>query len=410
MHEQMVSSNSSRVEKHEKRKTILEQWRGAKKEPEGIAQRKLLTLEELAQREGTSVDTIETSVRNKLLKFAEDIKNASTVDEENSELIDTIYNLYKHSQNKDLAKKYKWLNRFASLDDLRKAYFRRASAYSKAYLKIYIDSFVNECIHPERILQMHHYTRRLAYGDEVSIYDLNGDWIRIPSHNIEFGEDYVDRSVIEEIIELLKEGEANTSLDFNHESGSAALPGIEKHQAIISARKAYEEGESIKTGEAVTMALNDAGGSTSGGRRGLYSVYVSEGKPGRSSYGHVNWFDEYYVTFGINKKKQEDYLREIGFSYKDDREVLIKDGGGEGTVIGPEVPLSSLEKVYCWKMYQKEMEKWVAKNCPHLKVVSLEAMHVLMINGRDMVNMAKQENITLIEAWELILQESPKKN
>ena len=81
------------------------------------------------------------------------------------------------------------------------------------------------------------------------MYSADGDWVLMPEQK-EYWNDlykFVEKEVIKEIIELIKLGYRKP--DLTHSSGSAALPGIAKHKAILSAAETQARGEQIRTGE-----------------------------------------------------------------------------------------------------------------------------------------------------------------
>lgn len=189
----------------------------------------------------------------------------------------------------------------------------------------------------------------------------------------------------------------------NDDYSNLDIYNIDSWGADLSFRELVEM--KVSTGEHVSYINQSSGTPVAGGRYGLNSVYASKGgyRPG---YCHINWFDEYYVAFGINKQKQDDFLSKIGFKHDfgstAESESHFLDMGSEGVEIGNEVPLSTVETIYYWKRNQEEMTVWAQKNCPSAKLISIEASEILTSHGYIINKIAEQEKISVEEAWEKI--------
>jgi len=265
---------------------------------------------------------------------------------------------------------------------------------------------VETIVNQEKIISTHpNYWFGVDKDGVRETYNNDSDWVLLPDEY--YGLDvfeFADREVVAEVIKLIKSKYHHS--EFTHASGSAALAGIEKSGAILSAQDVESEGMKVATGEHVSYVSSETGNPVAGGRYGLGSVYASKNGP-KYGYHHVNWFDEYYIAFGINKQKQEDFLRQIGFKYEwassKDKPALTLDMGSEGVEIGNKVPLNNVEIVYCWKKHQKEMDAWIQKNCPQAKLVSLEADEILRSYDHKVNKMALQEGISAEDAWKKLL-------
>jgi hypothetical protein len=138
-------------------------------------------------------------------------------------------------------------------------------------------------------------------------------------------------------------------------------------------------------------------------KRTLGSVYVHEGPPFESGYATNTWFDDYHVAYGINEKRQEAYLESIDFKYWHGPRIYRDHS--EGTMLGPQVPLESVDVVYAWKKHETDMKKWMAINCPHAKFVSLEANYIYWGNRKDMLKLAQAQNLSERQMWRKVLRE-----
>lgn len=395
------------VNKDEKAPTILSEREHYKDLPLKIIEKKTLTLNDIAQKEGCDISDLESNLTLKIKKFSEKMsKNISYPSEEYFGLIDSLYNLYLQSKNTDETVKNPWLAGFQSFDDFVNHFCPEATQHARAAMKKNIQIFVSLIVNQEKIINVHP-RNWLGINSEgiKEIYNTKGDWILLPGENYELGIfDYVDREIIKEIINLIEENHHYS--DFIHSSGSAALDGIEKSQAILSAQEVEVRNIKVNTGEHVSYVNQESGTPIAGGEYGLGSVYASN-RGYSSGYCHINWFDEYYVAFGINKQKQEDFLKKKRYknemSLEDEESSPFLDMGSEGVEIGNEVPLTAVEAVYCWKQYQAEMKTWIQENCPEAKLISIEAAEILNAHSYVIKEVAAQEKISTKDAWKKIL-------
>jgi len=394
------------VNKSEKASTILGERERYKNLPPKIKEKKTLTLKNIAQREGCDVSELESDLATKVRQFSEKMsKNISYPSEEYFDLIDSIYNLYLQSKNPETTLNNQWLDNFQSFNDFANHFCPEATKHARAAMKKNIQIFVSAIINQEKIISIHPRDWLGVNGEGLKeIYNVQGDWVLLPGNNYDLGVfDYADRDVINEVIKLA--GENYHYSDFTHSSGSAALEGIEKSRAILSAQEVESRDMKVNTGEHVSYVNQESGTPVAGGKYGLGSVYASN-RGYSSGYCHINWFDEYYVAFGINKQKQADFLVKAGYKNEltlDDDSTPFLDMGSEGVEIGNEVPLTAVEIVYCWKQNQAEMSAWIQKNCPSAKLVSIEAAEILSMHSHVINKVADQEKISIEDAWRKIL-------
>lgn len=405
---EMVLNNETQGETKPKRAaTILEQYERFKNVPPNIIYKNPLSLSEIAQKEGCEISSLESDIKTKVEEFAEKMKKeCGSPSEQYVNLIDSLYNLYLQSKNPELVKEYPWLSSLNSYEEFANHFCPQATPNAHSFIKKNLRCFVEMIVNQEKSLEI---SPRSWYGvnkDGIrEIYSADNNWMLLPSEYYNSGAfDYADREVISEIKELLKSGYRRSA--FTHSSGSAALPGIAKSGSILSAQDVEREGIKIATGEHISYVSSESGIPVAGGKYGLGSVYASKDGP-TYGYHHLNWFDEYHVAFGINKEKQEEFLRQIDFKYEwassEDNPARTLDLGSEGIEIGNRVPLSNVEIVYFWKRHQTEMELWVKENCPQAKLISLEAANVLKDNDHKINKIALQEGISVEEAWGKIL-------
>jgi len=395
------------IEKEEGEPTILGEYEHWKNVPPNIKIKKPLSIEEIAQQEGCETSVLEADIKSKVGKFAAAMKEeCSYPSEEYADLVDSLYNLYSQAKNSEAIKENPWLENFQSFEVFADHFCPEATPHSRSFMKRNIQAFVEKIVNDGKLITCH---PRAWYGvDKAGVretYNNKCDWVLLPDEYYREGfSEFTDKSVVAEVVELVNSKYRYS--DFSHATGSAALPGIEKNGAILSAREAKKAGLPVRTGEHVSYLNSSNDIPVTGGRDGLSSIYAC--KDGvEYGYHHLNWFDEYPVAFGINQKKQEDFLRQSGFNYEfiigEGSPILTVDLGSEGVIIGNKAPLANVEIVYCWKKYQKEMEAWMQKNCPQAKFVSLEADKVLRTHGHDINRLALEEKISVEDAWKKLL-------
>lgn len=289
-------------------------------------------------------------------------KKSTIIDDELTPQIDFIYRWYRATRDLPPTSELHALsNSLNGFDAFTKRYGGEFSKKALANLGKRIQRYIDIVIHPDRILLAFPETHRL-YGNR-SIYNTSGEWFRIPTDSTLQPQVYVERKVIEEIIDLQSVDHRSPSL--YHASGSAALPGIAKHNALLSAKKLTESDHTIMTGEYVGY-INWNGYSVSGGKKGLSNIYTS--KSPHTGYCTFRWFDEYPVVFGISETKLRKYLQDSNI----DTDPYLENLAGEGITIGPSVPLYLVETLYANFVNLDSLKKWQQLHAPHIQVRSLE--------------------------------------
>ncbi|MDH2431418.1 hypothetical protein QCD60_02450 [Pokkaliibacter sp. MBI-7] len=185
---------------------------------------------------------------------------------------------------------------------------------------------------------------------------------------------YVSTPVLHEINELLDrpqffEQHLGHRTTLFHGTGSEALKGLHgigETQAISSAESLVSKNLPVATGEWFSERDNE-GKPKTGGSGGLGDVYSSEGGIKEASYHVVRWFDEFPVTFCIDRQKQQDFNQQHNIR----REYV--NSGNEGILLGPTVPLANVKTIVAPKANEEAVLQWIACYCPEVPFISHEA-------------------------------------
>lgn len=325
--------------------------------PEGIVSLKPLTIEQICQREDIEKGQLPEKIREGTQRVIRHIEEKPfIVDTDGDPFYDILYGSYLATRNLSPDDPlFEFSQTLNSFDSFIKEYAPDISTDTRSNLVQRMSGFIDYVVHPEEIVYLSQRDSELRKG-----YNYGGkSWIYLT--NAERPE-YTTREVIEEIVELEKEGAPNAS--YWHATGSASLPGIERHKAVLSSSRAQEVGEDVMTGEHNGM----------GKGRLLGNIYVNQAGLSRG-YSLSRWFDEYSVVIGISKEKLAKYFQEKGEKWE------AVDLRGEGTTIGPEVPLQAVDVLYSQREYLPRLNEWAQRNCPHAKVVSLEAYELMRQNA-----------------------------
>jgi hypothetical protein len=227
-----------------------------------------------------------------------------------------------------------------------------------------IDRFTRTNLHSSRVITVFPDYHR-GYQKVIS-YQLKGKWFQLPSQ-FGSGEEYVEKGVVEEILNLQKSGYMQP--DLYHSTGSASLESIAKYGALLSARRATELGEAVKTGEHNTY-IGPEDQPQMGGEKGLTSVYVSTFP--HIGYCVARWLDEYHVIFGLSRERTTTYIQT--HIQSDGRLEEFRRGEIR---IGSEVPFGLVDICYGDYIYLDKLRAWQETNIPQAFVVSLEADELL---------------------------------
>jgi len=361
---------------------------------DGIEKRDTPALDNLCNMENCDIRELPDLFANKLkFIFGHCEKHSSMIDDKLDPQIDFIYQCYKSTRN--ISPTLNLSGFSSSLDNFDifiSQYAQGVSRKALGNLMQRINRFIETTIHPSRTIAT--FPDRYRNRDKLSFYNLEGRWIQIPSKYNASEKDYIEESIVKEIISIQESGYKRP--DLYHATGSASLDGIARHGAILSANKAVALGETVKTGEYNTYIGWDEQ-SASGGRSGLGSIYTS--KDPYSGYGIARWFNEYNVVFGLSKEKIAKYLQKD----KGETNIRFEDYAGEGITIGPDAPLELVDIIYADHIYLDELNKWKEKNAPHAYIISLEADQLLRSRGKQEFYSPAEE----ISDWHPLLEQEP---
>src|SRR5258708_1925918 len=240
--------------------------------------------------------------------------------------------------------------------------------------------FVTQYQHPQRLISRSEFNLwrfNKLKDNAINIYEAGGDWVTIPTIPY-YKAKIVDASVWKEIQALLYQPSENTlsSYDFiYHATSSDALPEIFKQRAILSAEEQQKRGKRPITGAFSVEASN----KDDIGRSGVYAGTHVDLLP----YAPLRWFDEYTVYFKINPTKVREYIKQNNikttiWNHGNDPET------GSGIMLGPIIPLSCVDSVYCWKKYQTSLEQTTGATELHIHTHSLEATVVYEEDGQEL--------------------------
>lgn len=190
--------------------------------------------------------------------------------------------------------------------------------------------------------------------------DVSGlDWIG----EVDGSQVYADQSLIDEINALEQRGWPANSYFF-HATGSSALAGIAKYQALLSAKALTARGEPISTGEYVTEM-----GEYPRAKGGLEDVYVSR-DPTNPRDGLATT-DDYPVIFGITRQA----LAHVP--------PYLQRDSGDGIRAGAEIHLSHVTSVTVPYAELPEAQEWSTANCdPGTLTLSWDAASVIRYLSR----------------------------
>lgn len=360
------------------------------------------SLPELAEAFGATPETMADAVRRQLEEYASSVSESSPQpEEEDLPLFERMYELSVLARDASERTRVPWLGSFRSFETFRRAYLGNVSQRQVTMLRCQIMYATEHRVRPERVMLLRTGPRH-SWQKRDRSFEASGSWALLPNRVERFKDEFefVESGVLNEIVSLLESGYRPS--DYSHASGSAALWAIGRQGVIRSSAELIQRGRPPRTGEA-------GGGRHQGG---LWNVYGDRGVREFGSYNTISWFDEYFVTFGINGARQEEFLNTLGpedwrvSAYEsllgpgwDVGKGKIVDFGGEGNLLGPRVPLSSVDTVYAWKSGESDVRAWLARFAPHARFVSLEANATLQRSGPLVNALAIQEGLSPADAW-----------
>lgn len=408
-HNRLCREQSGNHESVQREKT-LDQWKQHKQEIGGITYRTVESPAQIASRHGVLLEGLGDALKREVAECAEDLKTASSVDAKHLRLIADLHDLWRARKegNPELNGR-PWGDTLQSFDSFIGEFAPDVTLHARGWIGKHIEWFVREYTGSSGQLTIYPPRKNLEGGRDFTEEEIKTpaeiapperDWVYMPCGAWNRIETYIARPVLEEIVFLLESGYRPP--DYSHASGSAALKGIAEEGAIVNSLELLEMGKGLKTGEKSHYMSTDAVEL-----RGLGSIYTDKGDP-RPGYNTLRWFDEYHVTFGINKERQSAYMRTTDVRYEDSRdpEQLSYDTiMNEGTLVGRRVPLDAIDYVYAWHGRKEDAEKWTKAHCPHAQVVALEAIHAIHEFGRDIGRIAQEEGVEPLDIWKRIAKE-----
>ncbi len=368
------------------------------------------TMDQLAEQVGATRETMGEVLRASIAEYvARSSDCLPQPEDEDLPFFELLYELSLNAKQTETVQQDSWLKAFVSFDAFRETYLAGVDRRKVAMLRSQIEVATQKCVRPQRFVTLRVGGRGGYWNDRENFYEAAGTWALLPNKTEYFNRQFqfVEVSVIDEIVQLLRAGYKPS--EYSHASGSAALSDIGQRGMLLSSAELSGEGAAVKTGEAGDARHGD----------GLWNVYGDRGIRGEGSYNTIAWFDEYFVTFGVNAERQEAYLQTlapedwksgfyeslIGPMWETGKGKIV-DFGGEGNLLGPRVPLTALDAVYAWKANEAEVRAWIRQFAPQAKFVSLEAVQALSSGGSYVNALAIQEGLTPDVAWESLKKQS----
>lgn len=368
------------------------------------------TMEQLAESVGATRETMESALRTVVGEYTDRLTTFSPQPEdEDLPFFELLYELSQFAADAEEVKRAPWLRAFSSFDAFQETYLGEVERGKVSMLRAQVEVATQKCVRPQRFVTLRVGGRGGYWNERERFYEAAGTWVLLPGKTEYFNRQFqfVEAVVVDEIVQLLRSG--YTPSDYSHASGSAALSEIGRRGMIVSSAELMTMGAKVKTGE-----TGDARH-----RGGLWNVYGDRGIRGEGSYNTIAWFDEYFVTFGVSAPRQEAYLQTLspedwksgvyesllGPIWEKGKGKIV-DFGGEGNLLGPRVPLTSLDTVYAWKARESEVQEWIRQFAPQARFVSLEAVQALSAAGTYVNALALQEGLTPDVAWESLKKQS----
>lgn len=333
----------------------------------GIPRLREPSLEELGDLYGTTLQDVGGVFGAYAAEIAHDAQQTDFAkDPDGTRRIAFLYEVWNATHQSDQSELQDFAASFSTADAFRAAYAPTATDRSFSAFTFWIDRFNRYIVPHEREVRFIAHSHELPIYYRDGMYHQEGEWFRIDE--ADGSVTYVDRPVVEEAAgleaELIK-----SEADLFHATGSAALPGIARQGAILSARRLTASGERIRTGEFQhTQGQVKVIGDNKQPLENVYaSTYLSP------DYATSGWFDEYPVVFGFDGRSVEDFLvREKGW-----REARLVGPNAHGWLAGDELPVSLVRALYTFSPFVARLAEWSRVNTPDALVMSLEAASLL---------------------------------
>ncbi len=375
--------------------------------PEHFVNLPVRSIAEIARDTGVTPTALPQALKEQMQHWVQDLKQHPHASiSEHLGTMDLLYHLYNaaHHPDKQHDPALQWLAHFRHFDSFIEHFCPAGMATASEFAKprAQIADFVKRYIHgmamPGQAITLEddgegRFTPRKGCllnqsrwvplpGTVAKDPDFLAPWLQFRF--------YVSTPVLHEVNELLHrpqffEKHLGHRTTLFHGTGSEALKGLHgigESQTISSARSLVSQQTPIATGEWFSERDNE-GKPKTGGSGGLDDVYSSEGGIKEASYHVVRWFDEFPVTFCIDKQKQQDFNQQ--HNIKRDYENF----GNEGILLGPTVPLANVKAIVAPKANEDNVLLWLAQYCPDVPFISQEAATIV---DEHFSYLAKQKN------------------
>ncbi len=322
----------------------------------------------------------------------------SSQDKDVIELISEMYAIFlSHQQNPFNVPP--WMQNFSDYESFVTNVVPDASLRAKAAWSNYLLIFLYRVAVIQRYVEIHE-TDLTEDGSLAGFYNIEGEWAFVESDDpmdwqYPGAHEYLERNIALEVESMVENG--YRYCDLSHMTSSAALEGIAKTGGLISSKRLHERGLAPLTGEYITKASDDFGHKT------LNEVYASGGDP-VWGYQTLRWFNERPVAFGINRERQRQTIKEqkiakYGGGFREEE----SDWGSEGVLMGYEVPLQNIDRIYCLQDSMEEMREWAKEHCAHAELVCWDAVDVIHRYGYRIEQAAIRNQTTPAEEWKKLL-------
>lgn len=356
----------------------IEQWIR-----EGIQPRQLKSIDQIAEEIGCSVEEIPQRFTQMIETLERQVSRKDGYSGLESEVfIDPLFQIWNATRDLPEGHPLTVFSRsLESFDIFFDTYFPEGTARLKYDIIKYIDLFCDFVVAQWSI-------RSVATGEPTIYtefpqrYDNVRRWVALPRESPYRSITVTTPKIIEEALNLRK----NPCLEelLIHATASAALEGIEREKALLSAQAVIETGHQLRTGEYLSyIAPYQEPGETGG----LDNIYGSWNKD--QGYSRIRWFNEYQIMFGINSDRLRVRLqRECG------EKPLLHDRAGDGVPLGKRVPLGEVDYIFVPADRLEQMREWTSQNAPHITVISIEAWKLLdRFSRRDLIAASQQNPI-----------------
>lgn len=332
-----------------------------------VLPRPLATLDEILARHDVNVEALPQALYEGIVNMEDNHPERSVP------IIDTIYTLRELADRGD-QRLSGWSAVLASHDAFFKAILPTATIEQRRLFRHGMTFFIQRLLHPQRLCITFDnglIRDKSEAVDKVQIYDSAGTWRTVP-HEGHTVRQMADVTVINEMFACMEESNAPWDKSY-HMTTSAAVPGIVRQGALLSAAELGRRSEVIKTGAWLAELSDDPDVR-------LSAVYSFPFVSLEQHYGTLEWFDDCAVCFQVDERRLEEFrkgqgLPLIGWQYGLDAET------GSAKKLGSVVPLSCITGAYCWQRYLPGFTDAIQAVAPDIPVHSLEAMYLCDRNG-----------------------------